>query len=89
MMTAFFLDIALYYMGVVTPVFKDIDNLKNPVLGQSLPQAKLAYASCAFTTSASSGSRERGARKEPTERGTATRICTSVTWVWAGARRGA
>jgi flavin-dependent dehydrogenase len=41
--TAFLLDIALYYLGVVRPVFQDLDNLKNPVLGQSLPQAKLSY----------------------------------------------
>jgi flavin-dependent dehydrogenase len=46
--TAFLLDIALYYLGVVRPVFKDIDNLKNPVLGQSLPQAKLAYGFMRF-----------------------------------------
>jgi flavin-dependent dehydrogenase len=41
--TAFVLDIALYYLGVVAPVHADIDNLKNPVLGLSLPQATLAY----------------------------------------------
>jgi flavin-dependent dehydrogenase len=41
--TAFFLDIALYYLGVVAPVHADVDNLKNPVLGLSLPQSKLAY----------------------------------------------
>jgi flavin-dependent dehydrogenase len=41
--TAFFLDIALYYLGVVGPVQGDVDNLKNPVLGQALPQSKLAY----------------------------------------------
>jgi hypothetical protein len=41
--TAFALDIALYYLGVVAPVHADIDNLKNPVLGLSLPQATLAY----------------------------------------------
>lgn len=41
--TAFVLDIALYYLGVVAPVHADIDNLKNPVLGLSLPQSELAY----------------------------------------------
>jgi flavin-dependent dehydrogenase len=40
---AFLLDTALYYLGVVIPVHKDLDNFRNPILGQSLPQATLAW----------------------------------------------
>ncbi len=41
--TAFILDTALYYLGVFAPIHRDLSNLKNPVLGLSLPQADAAF----------------------------------------------
>jgi flavin-dependent dehydrogenase len=48
LLSAFLVDTALYYLAVVTPVHKDVTNLKNPILGQNLPQAKAAYQFMAF-----------------------------------------
>ena len=39
---AFLLDTSLYYLGVVAPVHRDVENLRNPVLGQDLPQTRVA-----------------------------------------------
>ncbi len=41
--TAFLFDTAMYYLGVVTPLCKDIDGMALPLFGVDLPQAKLAY----------------------------------------------
>lgn len=41
--TAFLFDTAMYYLGVVTPLCKDIDGMALPVFGLDLPQAKVAY----------------------------------------------
>ena len=40
---AFLIDTALYYMGVVTPVQKNLETIANPAFGLSLPQATWAY----------------------------------------------
>lgn len=40
---AFLIDTALYYMGVVTPVQKDLEAIANPAFGVALPQAAWAY----------------------------------------------
>lgn len=42
---AFLVDTALYYMGVVTPIYADeeLTSLANPVFGVTLPQAKIAF----------------------------------------------
>lgn len=40
---AFQVDTAFYYLGVVTPVYKNLDTLANPVFGVALPQATWAY----------------------------------------------
>lgn len=41
--TAFLVDTALYYLGVVTPVHKDLEAIANPTFGLANPQAKVAY----------------------------------------------
>ncbi len=41
--SAFLVDTSLYYLGVVTPVFKDQESMANPIFGLALPQAKWAY----------------------------------------------
>lgn len=40
---AFLIDTALYYVGVVTPVYKDLEAIANPAFGLNLPQATWAY----------------------------------------------
>ena len=40
---SFIVDTALYYLGVVTPVYQDLDSMSNPVFGLALPQAKIAF----------------------------------------------
>ncbi len=40
---AFLIDTALYYLGVVTPVYKDLEAIANPAFGVDLPQATWAY----------------------------------------------
>ncbi|MEM7482154.1 MAG: NAD(P)/FAD-dependent oxidoreductase [Acidobacteriota bacterium] len=40
---AFLMDTALYYMGVVTPIHKDLEALGNPMFGLPIPQSKIAY----------------------------------------------
>lgn len=40
---AFLLDTALYYMGVVTPVHRNLETIANPAFGVDLPQATFAY----------------------------------------------
>lgn len=42
---AFLIDTALYYMAVVTPVYKNLENIANPAFGVDLPQATFAYRS--------------------------------------------
>lgn len=39
---AFLFDTAMYYLGVVTPLAKDIDGMALPLFGVDLPQAKFA-----------------------------------------------
>ncbi len=43
--SSFLVDTALYYLGVVTPIYKDeaLTSLANPVFGLALPQAKIAF----------------------------------------------
>jgi flavin-dependent dehydrogenase len=41
--TAFLLDTSLYYLGIVTPAYQDVDNLALPTFGVELPQATVAY----------------------------------------------
>ena len=40
---AFLIDTALYYLGVVTPVYKNLESIANPAFGVDLPQATFAY----------------------------------------------
>lgn len=40
--SAFLFDTGMYYLGVVTPAYRDIDELEMPCLGIDLPQAKAA-----------------------------------------------
>lgn len=40
---AFVVDTALYHLGVVTPVYKDIETLANPLFGLENPQSLWAY----------------------------------------------
>ena len=40
---AFLVDTALYYLGVVTPVYRDIEALGNPVFLPSVPQSAIAW----------------------------------------------
>jgi hypothetical protein len=41
--SAFLVETALYYLGVVTPAYRQRETLANPVFGLQLPQAKSAY----------------------------------------------
>ncbi|HVS65600.1 MAG TPA: tryptophan 7-halogenase [Thermoanaerobaculia bacterium] len=41
--SSFLVETALYYLGVVTPGYRQRDSLANPVFGLQLPQAKSAY----------------------------------------------
>ncbi|MCG8462027.1 MAG: tryptophan 7-halogenase, partial [Holophagales bacterium] len=41
--SAFLVDTALYYLGVVTPITRQLEALGNPVFGLGLPQATYAY----------------------------------------------
>jgi flavin-dependent dehydrogenase len=45
---AFLIDTALYYMAVVTPAYRDLDNLRHPVLGLDLPQVRAAHRFMSF-----------------------------------------
>ncbi|MEO1366612.1 MAG: hypothetical protein AAFX50_05510, partial [Acidobacteriota bacterium] len=40
---AFIFDTAMYYLGVVTPVYRDLDALANPVFPPSVPQSAYAF----------------------------------------------
>jgi len=40
---AFLVDTSLYYLGVVTPVYKDVRSLANPPFGIDKPQAAFAH----------------------------------------------
>jgi flavin-dependent dehydrogenase len=40
--SAFLFDTAMYYLGVVSPVYGDVENLSNPVLGLRLRSAEIA-----------------------------------------------
>ncbi len=40
---AFLVDTSLYYMGVVTPAYRDAAALRNPIFGVALPQARIAF----------------------------------------------
>jgi len=40
---AYLVDTALYYMGVVTPIYRNLEALKNPLFGPSIPQARIAH----------------------------------------------
>ena len=40
---SFLMDTALYYLGIVTPVHQDIDNLRIPVYGERIPPTRIAY----------------------------------------------
>ncbi len=40
---SFMLDTAMYYMGVVTPIHDDLDNLRQPLFGQPIRQTRWAY----------------------------------------------
>ncbi len=47
---AFLVDTALYYMGVVTPVYRDVENLQDPVFGRTHAAAELIWRGmCAFS----------------------------------------
>ncbi len=41
--SAFLVDTALYYLGVVGPAYRDLEALRNPPFGVALPQARIAY----------------------------------------------
>jgi hypothetical protein len=41
--SAFLVDTALYYLGVVTPIYRNLETMGNPVFGIALPQARWAY----------------------------------------------
>ncbi|MFO1351300.1 MAG: hypothetical protein U1F68_11770 [Gammaproteobacteria bacterium] len=41
-------DTSLYFMGVVGPVYRAIDNLRNPPFGPDLPQVTVAYRCMRF-----------------------------------------
>lgn len=41
--SSFLVETALYYLGVVTPILRNVDALANPVFGAPLPQSKIAY----------------------------------------------
>ncbi|REJ84391.1 MAG: hypothetical protein DWQ30_04785 [Acidobacteria bacterium] len=43
--TAFLVDTALYYLGVVGPVYRHVDAFANPVFGLDLPQSTWSYRS--------------------------------------------
>ncbi len=45
---SFLLDTSLYYMGVVTPIHQDIENLKIPVFGEEILPTKIAYSIMRF-----------------------------------------
>lgn len=40
---AFLVDTSLYYLGVVSPAYRDLQALRTPVFGAALPQATIAY----------------------------------------------
>lgn len=40
---SFMLDTAMYYMGVVTPIYEDLDNLRHPLFGQGIWQTRWAF----------------------------------------------
>ncbi len=40
---AFLFDTAMYYMGVVSPIYKDMEALQNPVFGPSTPPSRIAH----------------------------------------------
>lgn len=40
---SFLMDTAMYYMGVVTPIYEDLDNLRHPLFGQPIAQTRIAY----------------------------------------------
>ncbi|MEM6707114.1 MAG: NAD(P)/FAD-dependent oxidoreductase, partial [Acidobacteriota bacterium] len=41
--SAFLVDTSLYYLGVVSPAYRDLQALRTPVFGAALPQATVAY----------------------------------------------
>jgi hypothetical protein len=45
---AFLLDTSLYYMGIVTPIHQDIDNLRIPVFGEKILPTRLAHGFMRF-----------------------------------------
>jgi flavin-dependent dehydrogenase len=45
---AFLLDTALYYLGVVRPVYRDPEEIEHPMLGRDLPQAHWAGRTLRF-----------------------------------------
>ena len=48
--SAFLVDTALYYMGVVTPVYRDLENLQDPLFGHAHAAAELIWRGmCAFS----------------------------------------
>ncbi|MCB1037183.1 MAG: hypothetical protein KDD47_25365, partial [Acidobacteria bacterium] len=40
---AFLVDTALYYLGVVTQVYRDLEQIKNPTFGLPIPHTRIAY----------------------------------------------
>ncbi|MEM6455035.1 MAG: FAD-dependent monooxygenase [Acidobacteriota bacterium] len=45
---AFVFDTAMYYLGVVTPIYRDVESLAHPPFGLELPQATVAYRTMRF-----------------------------------------
>ncbi|MBZ0111401.1 MAG: tryptophan 7-halogenase [Thermoanaerobaculia bacterium] len=45
---AFLLDTSLYYMGIVTPIHQDIENLRVPVFGENILPTRIAYGFIRF-----------------------------------------
>ena len=41
--SAFLFDTTFYYLGVVTPIYKNLETMANPIFGVALPQARWAY----------------------------------------------
>ena len=46
--TAFHLDTGMYYLGVIQPAYRDIEELRWPVLGRDIWQAEWAYKTLRF-----------------------------------------
>ncbi|MCH9648308.1 MAG: NAD(P)/FAD-dependent oxidoreductase [Deltaproteobacteria bacterium] len=41
--SAFLFDTAMYYMGVVSPLYRNVETLQNPLFGPSQPQSRIAH----------------------------------------------